>query len=152
MPDVISLGVFGGLVILAVYLVYFYASKRTSLAAKGLTLLGWLIGLLIVALLPLDISALLHHSNPKVGSGRGGKDAEDTANVALYWKLLYWTAFFLCYGVLPVMVAYLDNGHFTFKAKMWYAVKFNLIIIGILAIVGVVCLVLLLLISDQAFR
>ncbi len=72
--------------------------------------------------------------------------------VALYWQILYWTAFFLSWVILPVLEAYLDNGYFRVQEKLKYAVKYHLAELGIMAVVGVVGLILVLLFSSSSFR
>ena len=45
------------------------------------------------------------------------------------WTAMYWINFGLCWLVLPLLSTYLDSCEFTFGAKLWYAIKFNLIYI-----------------------
>jgi hypothetical protein len=34
------------------------------------------------------------------------------------WKLYYWTAFTLCWFILPFLSEYVRNGEFTFRARV----------------------------------
>lgn len=42
------------------------------------------------------------------------------------WTVFYWTAFALCWAVLPFMMAFVMTGEFTLKARMRQALRDNL--------------------------
>lgn len=43
--------------------------------------------------------------------------------LTLIWNVFYWTAFVMCWAVLPFMMNYVNSGEFTVKGKMQRAVK-----------------------------
>ena len=46
-----------------IYMVHTYASKKTPLYVKLLTVIGWLLGYMIILLVPLDIYTVSIHIN-----------------------------------------------------------------------------------------
>jgi hypothetical protein len=49
------------------------------------------------------------------------------------WNLFYWTAFGLCWAVLPFLMNYVDSGEFTIRGKLrsalYQTVKYYLIVL-----------------------
>jgi len=46
----------------------------------------------------------------------------------------------MCWTLIPILCCYLDNGHFTFKKKLWYAFMYNVYFYVIAGIIGVLIL------------
>lgn len=90
-----------------------------------LVLLGVLCSILCFAILPIDIYE---------------SSREDSPNVQLAWKGLYYVNFFLCWLVLPFAQEYEDSGEFTARGKLRESLVMNGILIGLLC-VGAVLIV-----------
>ncbi len=59
MPYIVNIIVLGLVIAATLWLVYFYASKTTTYFTIVVTFFGWVMGFLIIALLPLDIFVVL---------------------------------------------------------------------------------------------
>ena len=59
------------------------------------------------------------------------------------WYILYWSTYLMCWTVLPILMAYLDNGYFSFKDKFIYGIKYNIYYYLIAAAAGIVILVIM---------
>lgn len=88
-----------------IFLLFSYPSKHTPIIVYTLVFIGWFTSFAIVALLPYDIYL--------AKSGSGDKDLLYTA-----WRVIYWTAFCLCWLVLPMTEQFHTSGEFTFLSKL----------------------------------
>jgi len=103
-----------------------YARVDTPLVMKALVGTSWFMGIAgVLVLLPTDL----------VGQFYGvGVDF-----IAVTWKIVYWVTFFLAWIICPVAMEYHTAGHFTFKSKLWEAVKSNIktyLIIGLVLLIA----------------
>jgi hypothetical protein len=60
------------------------------------------------------------------------------------WRVVYWTVFFLCWTILPVIQEYEMAGEFTFKSRLKTAVYRHVRIFILLGSLGIVLLIYLL--------
>jgi hypothetical protein len=63
--------------------------------------------------------------------------------LTLIWNVFYWTAFVMCWAVLPFMMNYVNSGDFTVKGKMQRAIKEQVRYYMIIGAVGLVVVVYL---------
>ena len=59
------------------------------------------------------------------------------------WSVFYWTAFALCWAVLPFLMSYVQTGEFTVKSKMRWALRDNLKYYGLVGLLGILFLIYL---------
>lgn len=87
---------------------YKYAHHSTPVLVQIATFIGWFMGFSIIAILPLDI--LITTQSEKLLSDNDliTNDEREVAMRALtmIWGVFYWTAFVLCWAVLPLMMNY----------------------------------------------
>jgi hypothetical protein len=118
-----SILVLVGVFLFTVYLLYTYASRSTPIFVYFLVFVGWFASFGVVALIPYDISL--------AKGGEGDKNLLHTA-----WVVVYWTAFVLCWVVLPMAENFFTSGEFTFLARLKSAVLRRLRGFAIIAIIG----------------
>lgn len=113
-------------------LVQEFARLDTPFAMKALVGTSWFMGIAgVLVLLPTDL----------VGEFYGvGLDF-----ITWTWKIVYWVTFLLAWIICPVAMEYHTAGHFTFKSRLWEAIKSNLktyLIIGVVLVIAGAGLVL----------
>jgi hypothetical protein len=116
-----------GALLYVAYLTHRYALPRVSPVVKVLVYLTWLASFCIVVLLPYDIYRSLQ-----------GK-----YSMGPLWKGIYYAIMLLTWIVLPVAQEYQTAGEFTRRDRMRTAVKNNLIIYGVFAVIAGLFLVYL---------
>lgn len=61
----------------------------------------------------------------------------------IIWNVFYWTAFVLCWAVLPFLMSYVNTGEFTVKGRIKRALRANLRYYGIIGILLALMLIYL---------
>ena len=122
------------LVILALFTVlllrYFRSPELTPFFISCTVCVSWFLGFSGTLLLPLDIA---HAAT--VGS---------SSSLLMAWDGLYWSTFWLCWVVLPVLYEAWYAGDLTWRARMVSAVKVNLkfyLAVGLLGLVAAIYLI-----------
>ena len=82
-----------------------YPSKKTPVIVYILVFIGWFTPFAIVTLLPYDV----YLSN-------GGEGDKSLLHMA--WVVVYWTAFSLCWLVLPIAEKFHTSGEFSFFSRL----------------------------------
>jgi len=90
-----------------VYLLLYYASKRTPIYAYCLVFVTLLLTFGIVTLIPYDVYLV----QPMQTLAESDGNAQDTLHQV--WIGVYWSLFVLCWVVLPIVVNYEFAGEFT---------------------------------------
>lgn len=108
------------LVFTGVYL-WKHAHVTTPWAVRLATFIGWFMGFSIIAILPLDILVTTNKKTDEIITG----DEREVAmrGLTVVWAVFYWTAFVMCWAVLPLMMNYVQTGEFTVRGKLQRAVK-----------------------------
>lgn len=143
---VIFIFLFIGLILLSTWALNQYINfKRTPIYVTAVVWIGWFFSFFIVFLIPLDVASSNHAECLQTGS-------KDTcyepliffpeAALAVIWKVIYWTTYFFCWTVYPILQSYVFAGDFTFCERFRTALKENIIfylvagvILGILLII-----------------
>jgi LMBR1-like membrane protein len=93
-------------------LLYQYPSKATSIFVYFLVFIGWFASFAVVSLLPYDIYL--------AKKTEGYEDEKNFLHIC--WVIVYWTAFFLCWVILPVTEKFHTSGEFSFFSRLRNAV------------------------------
>lgn len=121
-----------------VYLVYHYAAKRTPLYVYFFVFIGWFFAFAILVLVPYDVYLVKPRQCLDKTDFLGGQQ-----EMKVFWELLYWTVFCLCWVVLPIIQEYEEAGEFTVKDRLKRAFKRQLKMLGIACGFGVAFIVYL---------
>jgi len=106
-------------------LVQFYARADTPFSLKVMVGSSWFLGIVgVLVLLPTDLVGEFY------GVGQ--------SLIVIAWRIVYWATFILAWIACPVAQEYHAAGSFTFRAKLWEAIKNNL---KIYLIIGIVLLI-----------
>ncbi|CAD8049962.1 unnamed protein product [Paramecium sonneborni] len=120
------------------YVIHSHASKQVTFYVKTLTLISWLISFSLIIILPLDIY-------------KNEQDLKDT-QIEVIWIVLYWLTFLLTWIFLPITLDYEDAGEFTFKQKLFKAIKINFQIYAIFGVLGIAFTIYLLVEKQFTFQ
>jgi predicted RND superfamily exporter protein len=63
--------------------------------------------------------------------------------LTMVWQVFYWTAFVMCWAVLPLLMNYVQTGEFTVQGKIKRAVKEQARYYLIIGSIGIVLLIYL---------
>ena len=141
--------------LLCIYLLWRFSTPTTPFFIKITTWLGWLCCFSIVFLVPADVAMAMytrcvedHSPQPGVNGTliparlAGGVEVCHTEYTitnhelaANLWRVIYWTSFWLCWVLCPVMQSAYEAGEFTavgrLKSALWENVLFYLVIAGL---------------------
>lgn len=104
-----------------IYLLCQYPVRGIPLVVYFFVFTGWFASFVIVTLIPYDVFL--------AKGGSGDKDL-----LELGWKIVYWTAFVLCWVILPITEKYHTSGEFTFFGKLKNAIFRQLRSIAIIVV------------------
>ena len=107
-------------------LLHYFARADTPWSMLILVGTSWFMGIAgVLVLLPADLVGELY------GVGM------DFINYS--WRIVYWVTFFLAWIICPVAQEYHVAGHFTFRSRLWEAIKSNIkayLIIGAIILIA----------------
>ncbi|CAH0391009.1 unnamed protein product [Bemisia tabaci] len=130
--------------ILAAGLLYRYGNwQRHHFLVTLAVLISWYFSLLIVFVLPLDVSSTVYrqcvqssesnssspHENSTTPCAEPWSSVPDNVYPNL-WRIVYWTSQCLTWLVMPLMQSYAKAGEFTFRGKLKSAILDNAIYYG----------------------
>lgn len=102
------------------------AAPKVTPVVLGVTFVGWLTSLSVVALVPIDVYSSLAHRHP--------------GSLNVLWSISYWSTQVLTWAVIPILQGYAISGAFTILGRVWQSLKrlwVFYLIIGALAAAGV---------------
>ena len=111
------------LVIISLYLLRGYADRQTtSYFIQFTVLIGWFLSFSVIVFIPLDI-----YVNEKEKEYPDSKQQDDLEESYLlsYWKISYWSSYFLNWIVIPLLQGYVIAGEFSPYDKIYRAIMFN---------------------------
>ncbi|UJR07691.1 hypothetical protein I4U23_011976 [Adineta vaga] len=122
--------------------------------------IAWFFSILIVFILPLDISLAIYqdcvtHPEPVTVKPPNNNNNNNSlapscplpwsyVNPQVYanlWRVVYWTSQVLTWLILPLMQSFRETGEFSIKGKIRYAIKANLIFYGTLLLIFVILVI-----------
>ncbi|CAF1105502.1 unnamed protein product [Adineta steineri] len=135
--------------------------RRQHPITTGAVFIAWFFSILIVFILPLDISLAVYqdcldHPPPVTiqppivnlitsnSTGFVCPRPWSYINPDVYrelWRVVYWTSQVLTWFILPLMQSFCETGEFSIKGKIRYAIKANLIFYGVLTLLFVVLII-----------
>ncbi|CAF3744812.1 unnamed protein product [Rotaria socialis] len=134
--------------------------RRQHLVTTVAVFIAWFFSILIVFILPLDISLAtyrdcLSHApatvKPIINSSIENNSSSDVCpqpwsyvnpkSYTILWRLVYWTSQVLTWVILPLMQSFCETGEFSIKGKIRYAIKANLIFYGTLLLIFVILVI-----------
>jgi hypothetical protein len=121
----ISLMTFFSLIVTHRLLRYF-ARVDTPFVMKSLVGCSWFMGIAgVLVLLPTDLVGEFYEVGPEF--------------IVISWKIVYWVTFALAWIICPVAQEYHAAGHFSFRSRLWEAIKSNVktyLIIGLVLVIA----------------
>jgi len=149
--SLVVLGIELTIVLLFVLLIYHHYGSftRNAIAVTILTVFGWFVGFSIVILVPNDIQQYICLEGQAMDDVVNSLDPPECAQstllvdpemILLVWETLYWTSYILTWAVYPIMQSYTVTGEFTVSDRLVSALKQNLLMYGVCAIVVLVLL------------
>lgn len=115
------------------YLVYRYAMKSTPYHVYFFVFIGWFLAFAILVLVPYDVYLVRPRQCLDQSEVLGGQ-----AEMKLFWQVLYWAVFCLCWVILPLIQDYEEAGEFTVWSRLLRATVKQLTLLGIAAVCGAV--------------
>jgi len=121
--------------------------RRQHPITTGAVFIAWSFSVLIVFLLPLDISLAAYEecrSNGTISENSEQKSIESCPKPWSYvnpksyevlWRIIYWTSQLLTWIVLPFMQSICQTGEFFWRGKVRYALRTNMIYYGTLLLI-----------------
>ncbi|XP_012535591.1 LMBR1 domain-containing protein 2 homolog isoform X2 [Monomorium pharaonis] len=135
--------------LLAATLLFKYGNVfRHHIAVTVSVLIAWYFSLLIIFILPLDVSSTVFRQCMEQDTQNSTRDTDNTTSVPLLltckkprpyvpenvfpnlWRIVYWTSQCLTWLILPLMQSYIKAGDFTVRGKLKSALIDNAIYYG----------------------
>jgi len=113
---------------ICIYVLRKYKHPLTSPIATTTVLIGWIFSGVVIVLVPMDLVSEIHESD----------------GLKPIFEITFWISFWFTWLIIPLQQSYFNSGDFTFKGKLWFAVKENLLFY---AVAGVVFLALMIYIA-----
>ena len=108
--------------VLTFFFEYRYLRKGTPFYIYLTVFVGWILGFIIIATLPLDIYT------SSVYDEKASDDDDEFFRdfIQWNWKVLYIITFILNWIVFPYLMAYAVRGEFTRCRRIWKSLVFNM--------------------------
>jgi len=107
----------------------FYRSPEVPMWITAVVYLAWFLGFASLIMLPLDV-AVVHAADDA--------SSDDTEELLVAWKAIYWVTWALAWVLLPSAQEYWAAGDFTWQARLQTAVTKNLRFWGLFVAAGLV--------------
>ena len=114
--------------IIATIIILFYVRKGTNKLVTIISLITWFLNFYMVVLLPYDICIT---NKQKRNQNLTEAELKTSKAIEISYKIIYWTTFFIAWGVIPLLKSYESSGEFTRWERFKYSVKSNLILYGV---------------------
>jgi len=143
------------IIVSCILLLQRYAVAKTPTYVYIITGFGWFCCFFIVFLVPADVAMGMHQrciqtmvGNVTTFDDMPTCDAQWTITSPTFaracWRLIYWTAFWLCWAICPIGQAYFDAGEFTTRGRLRAAVWENVLFYLVVGVLGAIFLAYLL--------
>ncbi|XP_026812450.1 LMBR1 domain-containing protein 2 homolog [Rhopalosiphum maidis] len=114
--------------------------KTQNIVVTTAVLIAWYFSLLIIFVLPIDISLAAYRKcvqDGHINYDNNTNSSQDSSackkpwsyvpesTLPNMWRVVYWTSQFLTWFIMPVMQYYVKSGEFTLKDKLKNAIKSN---------------------------
>eukprot|EP00033_Pygsuia_biforma_P003107 GCRY01003414.1.p1 GENE.GCRY01003414.1~~GCRY01003414.1.p1 ORF type:complete len:595 (+),score=155.52 GCRY01003414.1:176-1960(+) len=86
-------------------------------------ILGWFLSFSVIILVPFDLAQTFNERCVAETCHTSILMSKD--NLILFWKLLYWASFFLCWLIIPLQQSYSTAGDFTFLQRCKTSLREN---------------------------
>eukprot|EP00933_Yihiella_yeosuensis_P017204 TRINITY_DN14438_c0_g1_i1.p1 TRINITY_DN14438_c0_g1~~TRINITY_DN14438_c0_g1_i1.p1 ORF type:complete len:631 (-),score=44.14 TRINITY_DN14438_c0_g1_i1:141-1985(-) len=100
---------------------YNYAQKEVSALSFLTSLVGFVLSLIIIALVPYDVAEALEAHHAHIDN----KEPSAQVLVGSSWELIYWVTFILCWVLCPLLIEWEAAGDFTCTGRFRASLKKN---------------------------
>ncbi|XP_050544431.1 LMBR1 domain-containing protein 2 homolog isoform X1 [Daktulosphaira vitifoliae] len=140
--------------ILTIVLLNRYGNWKTqNVVVTIAVLISWYFSLLIIFVLPIDISLATYRKCIKDYASQNSTNSSQneycknpwsyvpSSTLPNLWRVVYWTSQLLTWFIMPVMQYYVKSGEFTLKEKLKNAIKSNTVYYSTLLTIVTVLLI-----------
>ncbi|XP_050544432.1 LMBR1 domain-containing protein 2 homolog isoform X2 [Daktulosphaira vitifoliae] len=127
--------------------------KTQNVVVTIAVLISWYFSLLIIFVLPIDISLATYRKCIKDYASQNSTNSSQneycknpwsyvpSSTLPNLWRVVYWTSQLLTWFIMPVMQYYVKSGEFTLKEKLKNAIKSNTVYYSTLLTIVTVLLI-----------